>query len=83
LYPLQKILQALFCTHPYAACERGANENMNGLVRQYIHKNRELISVTEDELEQILIKLNHRPRKYLYFESLFEVFFEHSIALVS
>jgi len=54
---------------------------MNGLVRQYIHKNRELISVTEDELEQIMIKLNHRPRKCLYFKSPFEVFFEQSVAL--
>ena len=40
-----------------------------------------LISVTEDELEQIMIKFNHRPRKCLDFKSPFEVFFEQSVAL--
>ena len=29
---------AFFFAHPNAAWERGANENMNGLVRQYIPK---------------------------------------------
>jgi IS30 family transposase len=73
-----------FFAHPYAAWERGANENMNGLVRQYIPKKRDLTSVTNDDLEQIMIKLNHRPRKCLDFRSPFEVFFEqHSVALTS
>ena len=72
-----------FFAHPYAAWERGANENMNGLVRQYIPKNRELISVTNDELDKIMTKLNHRPRKCLDFRSPFEVFFNHPVALTS
>ena len=72
-----------FFAHPYAAWERGTNENMNGLVRQYIPKYRELNSVTKDELELIMTKLNHRPRKCLDFFSPFEVFFEHSVALDS
>ncbi len=72
-----------FFAHPYAAWERGTNENMNGLLRQYIPKNRELISVTNDDLEKIMIKLNHRPRKCLAFMSPFEVFFKHSVALTS
>jgi IS30 family transposase len=46
---------------------------MNGLVRQYIPKIRDLISVTKGELEQIMIKLIHRPRKCLDFKSPFEV----------
>jgi IS30 family transposase len=72
-----------FFAHPYTAWERGANENMNGLVRQYIPKNRDLVSVTEDELLQIINKLNHRPRKCLDFRTPFEVFFEQSVALTS
>ncbi len=63
--------------------ERGTNENMNGLVRQYIPKNRELTSVTNHELVQIMNKLNHRPRKVLAFKSPFEVFYKQSVALVS
>ncbi len=72
-----------FFAHPYAAWERGANENMNGLVRQYIPKDRELDSVTNNELDQIMLKLNHRPRKCLDFMSPFEVFFEQPVALTS
>ena len=72
-----------FFAHPYAAWERGTNENMNGLVRQYIPKNRELTSVTNHELVQIMNKLNHRPRKCLAFKSPFEVFYKQSVALKS
>jgi IS30 family transposase len=70
---------SFFFAHPYAAWERGANENMNGLVRQYIPKNRDLSSVTDEELLQIMNKLNHRPRKCLDFKTPFQVFFEHSL----
>ena len=79
----QELCSDFFFAHPYAAWERGANENMNGLVRQYIPKKRALNSVTNDELEMIMTKLNHRPRKCLDFMSPFEVFFNHSVALAS
>ena len=79
----QELEVSFFFAHPYSAWERGANENMNGLVRQYIPKNRDLSSVTDDELVQIMNKLNHRPRKCLDFKTPFEVFFEHSVALQS
>jgi IS30 family transposase len=77
----QELEVSFFFAHPYAAWERGANENMNGLVRQYIPKNRDLSSVTDEELLQIMTKLNHRPRKCLDFKTPFEVFFEQSVAL--
>ena len=77
-------LQAdFFFAHPYAAWERGTNENMNGLVRQYIPKSRDLVSVTDRDLKWIMNRLNHRPRKCLDFQSPFEVFFEQSVALMS
>jgi IS30 family transposase len=72
-----------FFAHPYAAWERGTNENINGLVRQYIPKKRDLLLVDETELALIMKKLNHRPRKCLDFMSPYEVFFEQSVALRS
>ena len=72
-----------FFAHPYAAWERGTNENMNGLIRQYIPKKRDLSSVDDMELLCIMKKLNHRPRKCLGFKSPFEVFFNQSVALKS
>ena len=77
----QELEVSFFFAHPYSAWERGANENMNGLVRQYIPKNRDLLSVTDEELLLIMNKLNHRPRKCLDFKTPFEVFFEQSVAL--
>jgi IS30 family transposase len=72
-----------FFAHPNAAWERGANENMNGLVRQYIPKKRNFVSVTDAELIQIMKRLNYRPRKCLDYMSPFEVFFNQSVALTS
>jgi IS30 family transposase len=72
-----------FFAHPNAAWERGANENMNGLVRQYIPKERNFASVADVELIQIMKRLNYRPRKCLDFMSPFEVFFNQSVALTS
>jgi IS30 family transposase len=79
----QELEISFFFAHPYAAWERGANENMNGLVRQYIPKNRDLSSVSDEELLLIMNKLNHRPRKCLDFKTPFEVFFEQPVALQS
>jgi IS30 family transposase len=72
-----------FFAHPFAAWERGTNENMNGLVRQYIPKRRQFDTISDHELRCITSRLNHRPRKCLDFRTPFEVFFEHSVALAS
>jgi IS30 family transposase len=72
-----------FFAHPYAAWERGTNENMNGLIRQYIPKTQDFAAVTNALLFWVMNRLNHRPRKCLDFQSPFEVFFDQSVALMS
>jgi transposase, IS30 family len=62
-----------FC-RPYASCQRGTNENTNGLVRQYVPKKRNLHTVDQQELEMIMERLNHRPRKRLGFKTPHQVF---------
>ena len=59
---------------PFSSWQRGSNENLNGLVRQYIPKNRPLSTVTHEELEMIQDRLNNRPRKRLGFKTPNEVF---------
>ena len=66
---------AVFFADPYAAWQRGANENANGLLRQYFPKGSDLSSLTTAKLESALKKLNHRPRKCLGYRSPHEVFF--------
>ena len=48
--------------HPW---QRGTNENTNRLLRQYLHKNADLATFTQDELNAVAAKLNHRPRRVL------------------
>jgi IS30 family transposase len=79
----QELKADFFFAHPYAAWERGTNENMNGLIRQYIPKKRKFTSVNETEVELIMDRLNNRPRKCLDFMSPFEMFFVQSVALQS
>lgn len=79
----QKLNVDFFFAHPYAAWERGTNENMNGLIRQYVPKKRKFTSVSETEVELIMDRLNNRPRKCLAFMSPFEMFFDQSVALQS
>jgi IS30 family transposase len=72
-----------FFAHTYAAWERGANENMNGLIRQYLPKKRDFTFVDETEVELIMDRVNNRPRKCLGFVSPLEKFFDFSVALHS
>jgi IS30 family transposase len=48
--------------------ERGANENLNGLIRR-IYPNRPLEEITIERIIEIQEKLNNRPRKRFNFET--------------
>ena len=59
---------------PYHAWERGSNENLNGLLRQYLPKGTSLRDVTQRDCNQIARALNTRPRKRHAFRTPLEVF---------
>jgi IS30 family transposase len=83
----EKIAQLLqlkyFFAHPYAAWERGTNENTNGLLRQYFPKKHDLQQVSRKEMKFTMSRLNFRPLKSLRFKTPFEVFYHSSVALTS
>lgn len=54
---------------PHHPWERGANENLNGLVRQYIPKGISFEYITHQYIEEITLEINQRPRKRLGFLS--------------
>jgi len=72
-----------YFAHPYAAWERGTNENTNGLLRQYFPKKQDLRVVSNKQIEQAMLRLNLRPRKCLRFKTPFEVFFKSIVALTT
>jgi len=76
----QQIAAALqadyYFAHPYASWERGLNENTNGLVRQYCPKKSDFSKLCPQDIEAIVEKLNHRPRKTLGYRTPHEVFFQ-------
>ena len=67
-----------FCAHPYSSWQRGTNENTNGLIRQYFSKNRSFSTITDEEINLVMDKLNNRPRKSLGFKTPNQVFYNHN-----
>ena len=65
-----------FFAHPYASWERGANENMNGLIRQFFPKGMRFNCITDDDIALAMHRLNHRPRKCLGYRTPHQVFME-------
>ncbi len=59
---------------PYASWQRGLNEQINGLIRQYIPKGYTMADITDHGIARIERKLNNRPRKALGYETPLEVF---------
>ena len=59
---------------PYHSWQRGANENLNGLVRQYFPKNHDFTTITDDQIKNVQNILNNRPRKRLGFKTPNEFF---------
>lgn len=64
-----------FCD-PYSSWQRGLNENINGLIRQYIPKGSSFENLTKKKIRQIENRLNYRPRKTLGWRTPYEVFHE-------
>jgi IS30 family transposase len=76
---IAKSLKAdFYFAHPYSSWERGTNENMNGLIRQYFPKNCDFRTITEEEIQFAMDRLNNRPRKCLGYRTPNEVFFNKS-----
>lgn len=52
-----------YFARPYHSWERGSNENLNGLIRQYIPKTANINELEEGYIEKVETALNSRPRK--------------------
>lgn len=63
----EKLGVPVFFTDAYSSWQKGAVENTNKLVRQYIPKGMDISSVTDKRIAAIQAKINRRPREKLDF----------------
>ena len=67
----------VYFTDPYASWQKGAIENANGLIRQYIPKSTPIKHLKDSDIDEITMKINTRPRKKLNFSTPMEEFFNY------
>lgn len=66
-------MSTYFCA-PRSPWQRGANENCNGLLRQYFPRGTSFRKTTEEMIRKAVDRLNNRPRKCLGYQTPAEVF---------
>jgi transposase, IS30 family len=72
----EKLQIKVYFADPYSAWQRGLNENTNGLIRQYVPKGSDVRTLTTEQIQHIMDRLNNRPRKSLGYLTPNEVFYE-------
>ena len=61
-------IDVYFCD-PHSPWQRGSNENMNGLLRQYFPKATDLALYSQTDLDYVALEVNGRPRKRFDFNT--------------
>jgi len=78
----QRIERTLHCkvyfTNTRSPEQRGSNENLNGLIRQFFPKGRSLIHVTQLHTTEVATRLNGRSRKRYGYEAPRRLFAERT-----
>ncbi|MFV0433840.1 MAG: IS30 family transposase [Leucobacter sp.] len=59
----------VFFCDPHSPWQRGSNENLNGLIRDYYPKGTDFNTVADGEIEAMVRQLNDRPRRTLGFHT--------------
>ncbi|MBQ0085280.1 MAG: IS30 family transposase [Prevotella sp.] len=67
----------VYFADPYSSWQKGAIENINGLIRQYIPKSTCFSNVSHQQITKIMNKINTRPREKLNFSTPKECFYEN------
>ena len=73
----EKLGAKVYFADSYCSWQKGAVENVNKLVRQYITKDTDIGKLTDKYIERIRKKINSRPRKKLNFKTPKHEFYKH------
>jgi len=66
----------VYFTRPYSSFEKGSVENLNGIIRRYIPKGTNLVSLSPEIIERVQNQVNNYPRKILGYMTAAEKFDE-------
>lgn len=58
----------IYFTHPYCSYEKGGVENLNGIIRRYLPKGKNLKEITRQKLKAINEQIDNTPRKILNYQ---------------
>ena len=76
----RRIAEALHATvyfaDSYSSWQKGAIENANKLIRQYIPKGTDFRELTDEYIHSVQLKINRRPREKLNFSTPKDEFFK-------
>jgi IS30 family transposase len=64
----------VFFADPHSPWQRPANENTNGLIRQYLPRGADLSVYSQAQLDDLAWRINNRPHRALDFEAPTEVY---------
>lgn len=64
----------MYFADPYCAWQKGTNENLNGLLREFYPKGRDLTRVSPKTLEKNLALINARPKKVINYQKPVDLF---------
>lgn len=73
----RKLHVPVYFADSYCSWQKGAVENENKLIRQYIPKGTDISAVTDGKIKKIRMKINARPREKLNFNTPAECFFKN------
>lgn len=65
-------IPSYFCD-PYSSWQKGGVENANKMIRRYLPKKTNLVKISQEYLDEIILKINNKPRKILGYSSSLEV----------
>lgn len=73
----------VFFCDPYASHQKGGIENANKMLRRYVPKGCDVNMFTQEQIDQFVLTINSKPRRYLGYKSAIQLANEKGVYLDS